>query len=139
MFRKSSALLVAGTLSASLATGAFASGPHDADTGPVTHKASPAPADARGGPPQNTVRGQHLGSPASAQDADRRVKLQPGDRSLNVTRGETVLIEAGGQSFAWKFDTLGSPVFLLSEIAPNRADVQGVRVYVTQNRREVAD
>jgi len=105
MLRQFSALLIASTLSAIPGTSAFA---YD-------------------------FEGQHLGYAASAQWVDRQVELRPGQKYLNVTRGETVLINAGGKSFVWKFDTLGTPVFNLREIAPKDFNIQSVQVYVGQN------
>ncbi len=105
MLRKFSVLLTAGALSAALGTSAFA---YD-------------------------FQGQHLGNAASAQWVDRQIELRPGDKYVNVARGETVLIKANGKAFAWKFDTLGTPVFNLQEIAPKDINVQGVQVYVGQN------
>jgi len=78
----------------------------------------------------------HWGSAASAQSVDRQIELRPDDKYANVTRGETVLIKASGKAFAWKFDTLGTPVFNLQEIAPKDINVQSVQVYVGQNPYE---
>ncbi len=85
------------------------------------------------------LEGQHLGSLASTQWTDRQIELRPGDKYLNVTRGETVLIKAGGKAFAWKFDTLGTPTFNLQEIAPKDFNIQGVQVYVGQNPYQNGD
>lgn len=85
------------------------------------------------------LEGKHLGSAASPQSTDRQIQLRPGDKYLNVNRGETVLIKAGAGSFAWKFDTLGTPVFNLEEIAPKELNLQGVKVYVGKNPYEVSD
>ena len=137
MFRKLSILLTAGALST--AFGAYASDEYEADAGPAPHREMHSQGNASGGASQNTVKGQHLGSPASAQYIDRQIELRPGDDDLNVTRGETVLIKSGGQTFAWKFDTLGTPVFALSEIAPRNLEVQGVRVYVAEDPQQMAD
>lgn len=111
MLRKFSILLAAGALSATLGTSAFA-----VDT---------------------QIKGQHLGSPAQVQSVDRQIELRPGAMYVNVTRGETVLIKVGGQAFAWKFDTLGTPVFSLQEIAPRDINVQGVKVYVNSSPYDV--
>jgi hypothetical protein len=87
----------------------------------------------------NNLEGQHLGSSASTQWIDRQIELHPGDKYLNVTRGETVMIKASGKSFAWKFDTLGTPTFDLKEIAPKDFNIQSVRVYVGQNPAQNSD
>ncbi|MDP1717924.1 MAG: CzcE family metal-binding protein [Burkholderiales bacterium] len=111
MLRKFSILLAAGALSATLGTSAFAV--------------------------SDQIKVQPLGSAASAQSVDRQIELRPGAKYVNVTRGETVLIKAGGQAFAWKFDTLGAPVFSLQEIAPKDINVQGVKVYVNPSSYDV--
>ena len=137
MLRKLSILLAAGVLST--AFGAYAADEYEGDVGPASHAEMRGQGNASGGARENTVRGQHLGSPASAQYVDRQIELRPGHDDLNVTRGETVLIRSGGQAFAWKFDTLGTPVFALSAIAPKNLDAQGVRVYVEEDPRLLAD
>jgi len=111
MIRKLSTLIVAGALLSAFGSGALA----------------------------YNLEGKHLGSAASSQMTDRQVELRPGDKFLNVNRGETVLIKAGGQSFAWKFDTLGTPVFNLGEIAPGDFNLQGVKVYVGQSPYAISD
>lgn len=115
-------------------TGARATG-FDATTDPAAHDwLHTAPASS--GPLQNTVKGQHLGSPASEQYVDRQIELRPGTRYVNVTWGETVVFKVNGKTFAWKFDTLGTPVFALPEIAPKNISVPGTRVYVGQSPLE---
>lgn len=132
MLRKFSVLLTAGALSATLGTSALASDLMDADN-PANNKWFHDLGTASSGPLKNTIKGQHLGGAASAQSVDRQIELRPGTKYVNVTRGETVLIKVGGKAFAWKFDTLGTPVFNLQEIAPKDINVQGVQVYVGQN------
>ncbi len=53
---------------------------------------------------------------------------------MNVTRGETVLIKADGKSFAWKFDTLGTPAFKLQEIAPKDMNVKVLQATPRKSR-----
>lgn len=136
MLRKFSVLLTTSALFATLGTGAFASDFMDADN-PANNKWFHDLGTASGGPLKNTIKGQHLGSAASDQSVDRQIELRPGAKYVNVTRGETVLIKAGGQAFAWKFDTLGTPVFSLQEIAPKDINVQGVQVYVAPSPYDV--
>lgn len=73
-----------------------------------------------------------LGTPVHEASVDRRIVLDADATSVNVTGGETVEFVAGGQRFAWRFDTYSSePVFDLNQIAP--AGVLGgrmVKVYV---------
>ncbi|MFN7085240.1 MAG: CzcE family metal-binding protein [Burkholderiales bacterium] len=139
MLRKLSITLAAGAFSAAFGTGASAGGTQQTWDNPGNSQWARDAATASGGSfmsmiegHMNTfkVKGQHLGSATSPQSSDRGIELRPGDRYVNVTRGETVLITVGGKSFAWKFDTLGTPVFDLQEIAPKDIDVAGVKVYV---------
>lgn len=62
--------------------------------------------------------------------ADRAVDIGPATKYLNVTRLETIRINAGGKSVTWKFDTLGTPSFPLSKVIPG---LDGVAVYVAEN------
>lgn len=136
MLRKLSVLITASALFVTFGTSAFAHDKYDIETGDnwLDHVAT-----ASAGSRANTIKGQHLGSPAAAQFVDRQIELQPGEKYVNVTRGETVLIKADGKAFAWKFDTLGTPVFVLSEIAPKNVNVKGVQVYVTEDPRLLSD
>lgn len=67
---------------------------------------------------------------AVAGPADRSVAIDSGTRYLNVTRLETVQINAGGKSVTWKFDTLGTQSFPLSQVVPG---LDGVTVYIAEN------
>lgn len=145
MLRKFSVLLAAGALSATLGTSAFAGGTQQAWDNPVNNQQSRDLGTASGGSfmsmiegHMSTLKGQHLGSAASAQSVDRQIELRPGDKYVNVTRGETVLIKVGGQAFAWKFDTIGTPTFDLQKIAPKDVNVQGVQVYVVRGPNDRA-
>lgn len=62
--------------------------------------------------------------------ATRAVNLDKEAKYLNVQQLETVQINVGGKTLIWQFDTLGTPVFQLSQIFPG---VDGVTVYVSQN------
>lgn len=73
------------------------------------------------------------GNPAQDATAQRSIELRPGTRYVNVEAGETVRFVAQGKSFSWHFDTLGTPVFSLAEIAPQGANVGNVTVYVDSN------
>ena len=137
MLHKSSALIAAGAVFLALGANVYA---HDkvidseGGTNWLEHVANSS-----GGPLVNTIKGNHLGSAASVASADRQIDLRPGAKHVNVTRGETVLIKIDGKAFAWKFDTLGTPVFNLSEIAPKEINVQGVRVYVARTPNELSE
>lgn len=133
MLRK---LITLSALSITFATSAFAHDKYDMETGSnwIDHVAS-----ASTGPQANTIKGGHLGSPAAARFVDRQIELRAGDKYVNVTRDEAVLIKADGKTFAWKFDTLGTSPFLLSEIAPKDINVKGVKVYVSENPRLLND
>lgn len=76
----------------------------------------------------------HRGSAVEAAGyADRTVTLADGAKYLNVQRNETVRINVAGKSFTWRFDTLGTPVFRLGEIAPQDVGAKDVQVYVSDN------
>lgn len=66
---------------------------------------------------------------ATTGPADRVVNLDR-VKYLNVTRLETVQINAGGKSITWTFDTLSTGSFALSKVAPW---AEGVTVYVQEN------
>lgn len=135
MLRKSSALIAAGAILVSLGSTVHANDKvidTEGGTNWLDHIATSS-----GGPRVNTIKGSHLGSAASAASAARQIDLRPGEKYVNVTRGEIALIKADGKAFAWKFDTLGTSVFNLSDIAPKDINVQGVRVYVARDPYEV--
>ncbi len=67
---------------------------------------------------------------AVSGEPDRHVTLDNGARYLNVTRLETIMIHAGGKSVTWKFDTLGTQAFPLSQVVPG---LEGVTAYVAEN------
>lgn len=60
----------------------------------------------------------------------RVVNIDSGTKYLNVTRLETIQINAGGKSIIWTFDTLGTASFPLSKVI---AEGDGVTVYVEEN------
>lgn len=69
------------------------------------------------------------GYPTSSTAA-RVVTIDSSTKYLNVTRLETIQINAGGKSITWMFDTLGTASFPLAKIIPG---TEGVTVYVTEN------
>ncbi len=75
----------------------------------------------------------HRGTAMEAGTADRTVTLADDAKYLNVNRNETVRINVAGKSFTWRFDTFGTPVFKLSEIAPQGVDARDVTVYVAED------
>lgn len=144
MLRKLPVLLTAGALSTVLGTGAWAFGPYDADTRPGAASPSTAPGTttdpATTSPRENTIQGQHLGSPAAGLAVDRRVELRPDMGDIRVRKGDTVVFEGDGRAFAWKFDTLASPAVVeLASIAPQNMRVPDVKVYVGEDPLRVAD
>lgn len=80
----------------------------------------------------------HRGTPVQSGYADREVTLADGAKYLNVQRNETVRINVGGKSFTWRFDTLGTPVFSLGEIAPQGADAKNILVYVADDPSQLS-
>ena len=75
----------------------------------------------------------HRGMPAQPGNADRTVTLADGAKYLNVQRNETVRINVAGKSFTWRFDTFGTPVFNLGEIAPQDVGARDILVYVAED------
>jgi hypothetical protein len=71
------------------------------------------------------------GQPVSSNSADRVIELTPQTRFVNVTNGETVTFEKGGQRFTWHVDTFNNVAeFALAKISPNTMNINGVEVYV---------
>ncbi|GAB5604810.1 CzcE family metal-binding protein [Sideroxyarcus sp. TK5] len=62
--------------------------------------------------------------------ADRSIDIGQGTKYLNVTRLETIRINAGGKSVTWKFDTMGTASFPLSNVIPG---LNGITVYVEES------
>lgn len=79
-----------------------------------------------------------LGTPAQAAQAARVIKLGADSEYLNVTRGETVTIVNGDKAFTWMFDTLGTPSFDLTKIAPRDFGTGHLRVYVAPDENNGA-
>ncbi|MES2741966.1 MAG: CzcE family metal-binding protein [Pseudomonadota bacterium] len=74
------------------------------------------------------------GASVPAGAAGRVVLVQPGTRAINVTDGETVTINANGNSFTWHVSTYPNVnSFELSKIAPPGVATPGVRVYVAHD------
>lgn len=75
-----------------------------------------------------------LGYSAPETTAQRTIVLAPDTRYANVEQGETVKFVSQGKAFTWNFDTFGTPVFALKDIAPKDANVGNITVYVGPNR-----
>ncbi len=130
--RKLSVLVAGGFLSATLAGVAFANDKQYGDGQTNWHEHGTATA----GPLKNTIKGNHLGTVAPMQNADRQIELTSNTKYVNVKHGETVKFVADGKAFAWKFDTIGTPTFQLAEIAPAGLAVGAARVYVAPGALE---
>lgn len=73
-----------------------------------------------------------LGSLSLPEVAQRVVRVDAGRRYLNVERNETIKISnSAGQSFTWRFDTLGERSFPLTAIAPSGFEAGKIMVYVS--------
>ncbi|WP_263772148.1 CzcE family metal-binding protein [Propionivibrio soli] len=72
-----------------------------------------------------------FGQASVAVSRARTVTVDSQTKYINVERGETVTINAGGKTVTWKFDTpyQGSIAFPLSKIVP---EAGGTTVYVSQ-------
>lgn len=84
--------------------------------------------------PLTAQSADHLGTLASAKNADRTVVLQLDTKYVNVERGEIITLLYHDKSFTWKFDTFGLPTILLSEIAPGDFGAEQVRIAVFPHR-----
>jgi len=73
------------------------------------------------------------GVAANGVHAERIIRIDASTRAIQVMRFETIRFEFadGRPSVQWYFDTLGHPVFKLSEIVPNQSGKSDVTVYVT--------
>lgn len=80
-----------------------------------------------------------LGSPAPAGSGQRDIELAPGQRSVNVTGGETVNFHSAGRLFSWTFD-VGANVysFGLQEVAPAGWVSDALTVYIATDPRYIA-
>ena len=76
-------------------------------------------------PEQLAPLGYEVNGPAA-----REVDLGSGKQHLNVVAGETVRFVQGDKQMTWRFDTLGSPTFQLSEAIPGAPQVE---VHVAPN------
>ena len=77
------------------------------------------------------MRRGDLGSPSQATAAERTVRIDAATQYVNAEHFGTLKIENDkGQSFVWKFDTLGEVGFPLSVIAPKGFAAGETRVYV---------
>lgn len=75
-----------------------------------------------------------FGNAVPVSGKQRTIELQPGTRYLNIEQGQTLKFIVQGKAFAWNFDTFGTPVFNLAEIAPKDVDVGNVKVYISPDR-----
>lgn len=77
------------------------------------------------------MRRGDLGSPSQATAAERTVKITAATQYVDAEHFGTLKIENDkGQSFVWKFDTLGEVGFPLDVIAPKGFAAGPTRVYV---------
>lgn len=74
-----------------------------------------------------------FGSAAPSSSAQRTIKLDQNSKYINVTQGETITFVFEGNSFTWNFDTFGTPVFNLKEIAPKNINTQNIVIYTRED------
>lgn len=72
-----------------------------------------------------------LGSPVAPAPSQRGIAVGADTRWVNVNQGEEIRFDAGGTTFAWKFDGPGARSFDLQQVAPAGALTRPVTVYVT--------
>jgi hypothetical protein len=83
-----------------------------------------------------THNADYYGTPdvGTRPGAGRTIAVDARTRFINVTDGETVRFEVGGQRFTFTFDAWNSVNSVeLSAIAPAGVTVPPVRVYIAQN------
>ena len=79
----------------------------------------------------SALRRGDLGTPSQAISAERTVRIDASTKYLNAEHFGTLKIENDkGQSFVWKFDTLGEVGFPLEVIAPKGFAAGATRVYI---------
>ena len=77
------------------------------------------------------MRRGDLGSSSQAAAAQKTIKLTAATKYANVEHFETVKFENDkGQSFVWRFDSLGEYGFPVSVIAPKDFAAGETRVYI---------
>lgn len=77
------------------------------------------------------MRRGDLGTASQATAAERTVKINASTQYVNAEHFGTLKIENDkGQSFVWKFDTLGEVGFPLEVIAPKGFAAGATRIYV---------
>ena len=77
------------------------------------------------------MRRGDLGSPSQATAAQKTVKISASTQYVTVEHFNTVKFENDkGQSFVWRFDSLGEYGFPLSVIAPKDFAAGETRVYI---------
>ena len=72
-----------------------------------------------------------LGAPMPAAQATRAITIGPQTRYVNVQQGEVVRFVAGGQEFAFKFDSQNVASFDLQRVAPAGMLDHSVMAYVS--------
>lgn len=84
------------------------------------------------------LRRGDLGTPSQTSAAERTVKVNASTKYVDVMHYETVKIENDkGQSFVWKFDSLGEYGFPLQVIAPKDFAAGETRVYIRHPARHM--
>jgi hypothetical protein len=90
-------------------------------------------AGAAGATPRPAVT-MDAGRVITSVTADRDVAVDASTRWVNVTNGQTVRFDVGGQRFTFVFDAWpGTDSVPLSAIAPKGVTVPDVRVYIAAN------
>ena len=79
----------------------------------------------------SAMRRGDLGSPSQVTAAERTVRIDAATKYVNAEHYGTLKIENDkGQSFVWRFDSLGEYGFPLSVIAPQGFAAGETRVYI---------
>ena len=79
----------------------------------------------------SAMRRGDLGTASQATSAERTVRIDASTQYVNAEHFGTVKFENDkGQSFVWRFDSIGEQNFPLSVISPPGFAGEGARVYV---------
>ena len=88
----------------------------------------------------SAMRRGDLGSPSQATAAERTVRIDASTQYVNAEHFGTLKIENDkGQSFVWRFDSLGEYGFPLSVIAPKGFAAGATRVYIRHPTTHIGD
>ena len=88
----------------------------------------------------SAMRRGDLGSPSQVTTAERTVRIDASTQYVNAEHFGTLKFENDrGQSFVWRFDSIGEQNFPLSVIAPKGFAAGETRVYIRHPTAHIGD